>query len=453
MPINRELLQVPDNLDNHGGGLGLDLIDVTDHVERTLGKIIMLTVDDLLETVDGFFEADELTGGTGEDLSNVEGLGHELLYLTCAGDDELIVLGKLVHTKNGDNVLKALVILKDLLSGTGNLVVLVTDNTGVKHTGGGVEGIDGGVDTKFGNSTGQDSGSVKMGEGGGGGRIGKIIGRDVDSLDGGNGTLGGGGNTLLETTHISGQGGLVTDSGRDTSKKGGHLGTGLGETEDVVNEEEHILSLLVTEVLSDRETGKCDTGTGTRGFVHLTVHKGSLGSFGGTGSLIDLDDTTFNHLVVQIVTLTGTLADAGEDGVTTVVHGNVVNELHDNDGLTDTGTAEETDLTTLGVGGEKVDDLDAGDKNLLGLTLLGEGGGSTMEGGELLRLLVGEDGALLVDGLTNDVDDTAKSLGTDGDLDGGAGVVTDLATDETISGLHGNGTDGVLAKMLGDLKD
>ena len=94
------------SLDNHSGGLGLDLIDVTNHVKGTLGELIMLTVDDLLETLDGVLETDELTGGTGEDLSDVEGLRHELLDLTRSGDDELIILRKLVHTQNRNYILK-----------------------------------------------------------------------------------------------------------------------------------------------------------------------------------------------------------------------------------------------------------------------------------------------------------------------------------------------------------
>jgi peptide chain release factor 1 len=171
-----------------------------------------------------------------------------------------------------------------------------------------------------------------VGEGGSGGGIGKIIGRHVHGLDGGNGSYTGGGNALLEETHISGEGGLVTDSGGDTAEKGGHLGAGLGETENVVDEEKHILALLVTEVLSDGETGEGDTGTSSRGLVHLAVHEGSLGAGDGlAGGLVNLNDTTLNHLVVEIVTLAGSLTDTGEDGVTTVVHGNVVDELHDND--------------------------------------------------------------------------------------------------------------------------
>ena len=65
-------------------------------------------------------------------------------------------------------------------------------------------------------------------------------------------------------------------------------------------------------------TSKSDTGTGTRGLVHLTEDKGDL------GLAIKLNDGSLLHLVVQIVTLTGTLTDTGEDGVTTVSLGDVV---------------------------------------------------------------------------------------------------------------------------------
>ena len=43
-----------------------------------------------------------------------------------------------------------------------------------------------------------------------------------------------------------------------------------------------------------------------------------------------------------------------------MVQGDVIDELHDDDGLTDSGTAEESDLTALAVGLEKIDDFDAG---------------------------------------------------------------------------------------------
>jgi hypothetical protein len=70
--------------------------------------------------------------------------------------------------------------------------------------------------------------------------------------------------------------------------------------------------------LGDSQTSKGDTGTGTRGLVHLTEDKSDL------GLAIKLNDGSLLHLVVQIVTLTGTLTDTGEDGETTVGLGNVV---------------------------------------------------------------------------------------------------------------------------------
>jgi hypothetical protein len=145
--------------------------------------------------------------------------------------------------------------------------MILSDDTGIQHAGLGVERVDSWVDTQLGDTTGQHSGGIQMGEGGSRSRISQIISWNVDGLDGSNGSLGGGGNTLLHQTHVDGEGWLVTDGRWDTTEKSGHLGTGLGETENVVNEEKHILTLDVTEVLSDGETGKGDTSTGSRGLL------------------------------------------------------------------------------------------------------------------------------------------------------------------------------------------
>ena len=49
-----------------------------------------------------------------------------------------------------------------------------------------------------------------------------------------------------------------------------------------------------------------------------------------SGLMFTFDNASLNHLVVKIVTLSGALADSCEDGVSSVVHGNVVDQLHDN---------------------------------------------------------------------------------------------------------------------------
>jgi len=69
-----------------------------------------------------------------------------------------------------------------------------------------------------------------------------------------------------------------------------------------------------------RKTYSCesDTGTGTRGLVHLTEHERDL------GLAVQLNDGSLLHFVVQIVALTGTLTDTSKDGETTVGLGDVV---------------------------------------------------------------------------------------------------------------------------------
>ena len=75
---------------------------------------------------------------------------------------------------------------------------------------------------------------------------------------------------------IRSQGRLVTDGAGSAAKEGGHLGASLRKAKDVVNEEEHVLMLLVAEILGDREAGKGYAQAGARGFVHLSIHQSDL---------------------------------------------------------------------------------------------------------------------------------------------------------------------------------
>ena len=50
--------------------------------------------------------------------------------------------------------------------------------------------------------------------------------------------------------------------------------------------------------------------------------------------------------------------------ITAVLLGDVVDQFHDENGLADTGAAEQTDLSAPGVRGEEVDNLDPGGKRL-----------------------------------------------------------------------------------------
>ena len=50
----------------------------------------------------------------------------------------------------------------------------------------------------------------------------------------------------------------------------------MGEAEDVVDEEQHVLAFVVAEVFGDGQSGQADAGTGAWGLVHLSVDERDL---------------------------------------------------------------------------------------------------------------------------------------------------------------------------------
>ena len=76
--------------------------------------------------------------------------------------------------------------------------MLLANHLGRQDTAGGLQRINGGIDTQRSDTTVQNGGSIQVGEGGSGGGVGQVVRGDVDSLNGGDGTLLGGGDTLLQ---------------------------------------------------------------------------------------------------------------------------------------------------------------------------------------------------------------------------------------------------------------
>ena len=87
----------------------------------------MLTVKDLTEAADGFLKGNVASLHACELLCNREGLREETLDLSCTVNNELILLGELLHTHNRDYVLKLLVSLENLLYVARYLIVLNAD--------------------------------------------------------------------------------------------------------------------------------------------------------------------------------------------------------------------------------------------------------------------------------------------------------------------------------------
>ena len=93
-----------------------------------------------------------------------------------------------------------------------------------------------------------------MGKGRGGCRVSQVVGGNVDRLHRGDGALLRGGDALLQRTHFRCQSGLIADGGGHTAQQRRDLRACLGETEDIVDEQQHVLPLAVTEVLRHGQT-------------------------------------------------------------------------------------------------------------------------------------------------------------------------------------------------------
>mmetsp|Transcript_51522 Transcript_51522/g.154011 ORF Transcript_51522/g.154011 Transcript_51522/m.154011 type:complete len:576 (-) Transcript_51522:12-1739(-) len=426
------------------GGLLLDVGHATDHVEGKLRDVVAGAREHLLEVADGGLQVHERAGSAREDLGHEEGLREEAHDLAGTRHGELVLLAQLVHAQDRDDVLQRLVVLQDLLRAARHIVVALADNGGVEHAGGGVQGIHGRVDAQLGDLPRQHRRRVQVREGGGGGGIGQVVRRHVDGLDRGDRALLRGRDALLQGRQVRRERGLVADGAGDAAQQGGHLGAGLGEAEDVVHEEQHVLALLVAEVLRHREAGQGHAGARARRLVHLAVDQGGLGARG----LVLLDDAAGHHLVVQVVALARALAHAGKDAVAAVLQGDVVDELHDHDRLAHARAAEEADLAALGVRRQEVHHLDAREQLLRRRVHLREGRRGAVDGVELLRL----DRPELVDRLADDVDDAAERLLAHGDLDRGTRVLHLLPTSEAVCAIHCDGADHVFSQVLRHLQ-
>src|SRR5712691_4383783 len=422
----------------HLAGFFPRLIDAPDHVEGLLGHVVAEPLHDLLEALDRIGKLDVAARGAREVLGHVEGLGEEALELPRAGHGKLVLVGELLHPEDGDDVLKILVTLEDRLHGPGCRVVLLAQDDRIENARGGGEGIDGRVDSEFGERPRQNRRRVEVGEGRGGRGIGDVVGRHVDGLHRGDRALLGRGDPLLKRAHLGAEGRLVADGRGHTPEERRDLRARLGEPEDIVNEEQHVLPFLIAEVLGGRHPGQPDAETRAGRLGHLAEDERRL-----------VDDARLLHLVVQVIALARALPYPGEDRDAPVLLGNIVDELLDEHGLADARAPEEARLAASGIGLEKIHNLDAGLEHLYLGRLLLEGRRGPVDGQGLRRL----ERPRLIHGLARDIEDAAQRLLAHGDRDRLAHVIDWHAAGEPVGRRHGNGTHAALAQVLGNLEN
>ena len=223
-----------------------------------------------------------------------------------------------------------------------------------------------------------------MRERGRGRRVGQVVGRHVNRLHRSDRTLVRGGDALLQRAHVGGERRLIAHRRRNTAEQRRHFGACLGEAEDVVDEEQHVLA-LIAEMLGDGQAGQRNAHAGAGRLVHLAEHQRAFRLHARIGIVRVGVDLGFDELVIEVVAFAGALADAGEHRVTAVRLGDVVDQFLNQHGLADAGAAEQADLAALGVGRQQIDDLDAGDENFRFGRLVGIGRRFLVDGARAFR--------------------------------------------------------------------
>ena len=117
----------------------------------------------------------------------------------------------------------------------------------------------------------------------------------------------------MQFAHLIGQGRLITYRRWHTAKQGGNLTAGLYKTEDVVDKQQNILVLFVAEIFGHGQSCQRDAHAHARRLVHLSKYQRRF-----------VRNAAALHLSPQVVALTASFSDAGENRVTVVLHRDVV---------------------------------------------------------------------------------------------------------------------------------
>ena len=167
--------------------------------------------------------------------------------------------------------------------------------------------------------------------------------------------------------------------------------------------------------------------------------------------LFGLDHIGLDHLIIEIVTFTGSLTHASEHGNSAMQFGNVVDQLHDHNCLADARATKRAHLAALQERAYEVNHLDASAEHLRCGRLILQLRSQTVNGvvnvvsiGVFIRL----HGALFVHGIAGHVKHAAHHPFTYGHADR-LSIVGDVhAAFQTLGGAHGHGAHPVVAKML-----
>ena len=208
------------------------------------------------------------------------------MNLAGAEHRQLVLGRKFVHAQNRDDVLQILVALQHFLHAARDVVMFLADDFRRERAGARSQRIDRRIDAQLGDGTLQHDGRVQVRERGGRRRVGQVVRRHVHRLERSDRTLLGRGDAFLQVAHFRGERRLVTDGAGGAAEQRGHFGAGLRETENVVDEQQHVLVFFVAEIFGHGEAGQRDAQTRAGRLVHLAVHQSDFRARRGSSCLM-----------------------------------------------------------------------------------------------------------------------------------------------------------------------
>src|SRR4029077_11985516 len=169
--------------------------------------------------------------------------------------------------------------------------------------------------------------------------------------------------------------------------------------------------------------------------VHLPINQCGL-----------INNAGFLHFQPEIVAFTGSFADAAEDGITAMFHGDVIDQFHENNGLANSSAPAQADLSAARIRSEEVDNLDTGFEGLDFGFLIDE-----FRSGTVNRIgFFFVDWPLFIHRLADHIEHAAQRFRTHRDGDACTSVHRIHTAHQSFGRIHGDATHCVFTQMLRD---
>src|ERR1700722_9329159 len=429
----------------HLFGLLAGLFDWSDHVESLLGQIVVLAFDDFLKSTNRVFDLHVFSRQAGELLRDEHRLRKELFDFARTSHRQLVVVGKFFDTENRDDVLQFLVALQHALHRTRYVVMFLADDARIQNAREAGQGIDRGINSTFDDLAAQVGGGVQVRESRRRRRVGVVVGRHIDGLHRCNRSILGRSNAFLQFADFRVQVGLVTYGGRHAAKQGRHFRPSLYETENVVDEKQHVQLLFIAEIFRHSDTRQTNAKTRAGRLSHLPVNQGATRFVRVTGD----DHARFLHFQPKVVSFAGTFTDARENRNAAMLHRDVVNQFLNQHGLAHAGAAEQSDFAALQIRLGEVHDLDTGLEHLQVGGLIFKLWGGAMNG----IVFVSLDWTELVDRLAEHVHHATQHAAANRNGDCFAEVNRFHSADQTFGRLHRDATHPAFTQVARYFRD